>query len=174
MNERMVKALNEQINAEMYSSYLYLSMSAYFQGISLDGMSSWMRIQAMEELTHAMRLYDFILERGGNVDLKRIESPERNWESPLHVFETTYAHELKVTSLINELVNVAVEEKDHATNNFLQWFVAEQVEEEASADLVLQRLKLVGNQGDGLFMVDRELAKRAFVPPVGVTVGLPA
>jgi ferritin len=166
IHEKMQKALTEQLNAEMYSSYLYLSMSSYFQSIELAGFANWMRVQAKEELMHAMKIYDYVIERGGRVLLRQIDSPPTEWDSPTAAFEHTYDHEQKVTGLINGLVDLAINEKDHATNNFLQWFVAEQVEEEASANGVLQKVKLVGNAGEGLLMLDRELATRVFTPPV--------
>ena len=158
-------ALSKQLNAELYSSYLYLSMSAYFQSISLPGFANWMRIQAQEELVHAMKFYDFINEHGGRVMLQQVDSPPTEWSSPLDVFENTYRHEQKVTGLINDLVNLAVAERDHATEIFLQWFVTEQVEEEASADQVVQKLKLMGDASSGLFMLDREMGQRVFTLP---------
>lgn len=165
LNEKMQEALNEQINAELYSAYLYLSMVAYFESINLSGFATWMRVQTQEELTHTMKIYDFINERGGRVMLKPIAEPPAEWDSPLAVFEAAYKHEQKVTGLINNLVNLAIEEKDHASNNFLQWFVDEQVEEEASADEVVQKLKMVDKAPDGKFMLDRELGQRVFTPP---------
>jgi ferritin len=165
VKKKIEAALNEQLNAELYSSYLYLSMSAYFQSINLPGFANWMRVQTQEELVHAMKFYDFINERGGRVTLQKIDSPPTTWASPLNVLENTYKHEQKVTGLINDLVNLAVGEKDHATNIFLQWFVTEQVEEEASADEVVQKLKLVGKDSGGLFMLDGEMGQRVFTPP---------
>jgi ferritin len=165
LDKKMETAINNQLNAELYSSYLYLSMSAYFQSINLPGFANWMRVQAQEELVHAMKFYDFINERGGRVTLQQIEGPPTEWSSPIDVFENTYKHEQKVTGLINDLVNLAVEARDHATNIFLQWFVTEQIEEEASADEVVQRLKLVGDAKGGLFMLDREVGQRVFTPP---------
>lgn len=165
LNKRMEKAINSQINAEIYSSYLYLSMSAYFESISLSGFASWMRSQAQEEMVHAMKFYDYVNERGGRVILSPIEAPPSEWESPVAVFDATYRHEQKVTGLINDLVDLAIEEKDHATNNLLQWFVSEQVEEEASASAVLNKAKLTGDAPGGLFMLDRELGARLFTIP---------
>lgn len=165
IKEKIQDALNEQINAELYSSYLYLSMSAYFESINLKGFASWMRVQTQEELVHAMKFYDYLIERGGKVVLSSIESPPTEWSSPLAIFENAYQHEQKVTGLINELVNLAIAEKDHATNIILQWFVSEQVEEEASADEVVQKIKLMGDARGGIFMLDRELAQRVFTPP---------
>jgi len=165
LNKKIQPALNQQLIAELYSSYLYLSMSAYFQSINLPGFANWMRVQAQEELVHAMKFYNFINERGGRVMLQQIEAPPTEWSSPLDVFENAHKHEQKVTGLINDLVNLAVGERDHATNIFLQWFVTEQVDEEASADEVVQKLKLVGNDSAGLFMLDGEMGQRVFTPP---------
>lgn len=165
IKEKIQDALNKQINAELYSSYLYLSMSAYFESINLKGFANWMRVQTQEELVHAMKFYDYLIERGGKVLLSSIESPPTEWPSPLAIFENAYQHEQKVTGLINKLVDLAIAEKDHATNNFLQWFVSEQVEEEASADEVVQKIKLMGDARGGIFMLDRELAQRVFTPP---------
>ena len=165
LSERMMKALNKQLNAELYSAYLYLSMAAYFESKNLKGFANWMRVQAQEELTHAMKIFDYINERGGRVYLEAIEKPPTEWKSPLDVFEATYEHEVKVTSMINDLVNMAMEEKDHATYNMLQWFVAEQVEEEASADEIRQQLRMIKEDGRGIMMLDRELKQRAFTPP---------
>jgi ferritin len=157
----MQEALNKHINAELYSSYLYLSMSAYFQSVNLAGFAHWMRVQAREELSHAMKFYDHVLERGGTVALQPVEAPPPRWDSPLAVFEEAYRHEQKVTGLINQLVDDAVQTRDHATNNFLQWFVSEQVEEEASAEVIVQKLRLVGDAPGGLFVLDHELGGRA-------------
>lgn len=165
LSERMQKALNDQLNAELYSGYLYLSMNAYFKSINLDGFANWMAAQAQEEVTHAMKFYDFINQRGGRVVLAAIDTPPADWESPLAVFEQTLAHECKVTDLINRLVDLANDEKDHATQVFLQWFVTEQVEEEESVGGVLEQLKLMGEAQGGLFMIDRELAQRGL--PMG-------
>ncbi|MCJ7692788.1 MAG: ferritin [Sedimentisphaerales bacterium] len=165
LSKKMNDALNEQINAEFYSAYLYLSMEAYFESVNLPGFAKWMRAQIQEESVHALKLYDFVNERGGRVLLKTIEGPATEWSSPLAAFKAAYAHEQKVTDLINSLVNLAVEEKDRATNSFLQWFVNEQVEEEASADAVVQQLKMVKDSAEGKFMIDRELGQRVFVPP---------
>jgi len=157
---KMQEALNRHANAEFYSSYLYLSMSAYFRSINLPGFAHWMRVQAREELAHALKFYDHVIERGGRANLQLVEAPTAQWDSPLAVFEDAYRHEQKVTGLISQLVDEAVQTRDHATSNFLQWFVSEQVEEEASADAIVQRLKLVGNTPGGLVIVDHELAQR--------------
>jgi ferritin len=171
LNDKMQEALNSQINAEIYSSYLYLSMSAYFESINLSGFASWMRAQAQEEMVHAMKFYDYVNERGGRVILGPIEAPPSEWESAVAVFDATYKHEQKVTGLINDLVDLAIEEKDHATNNLLQWFVSEQVEEEASASGVLNKAKLTGDAPGGLFMLDQELGARVFTMPVAAGQG---
>lgn len=163
LSKKMEKNLNQQVNAELYSSYFYLSMSAYFSEINLSGCAHWMRLQAQEELIHGLKIYDYINERGGRSVLAAIEAPPKKWDSPTAVFTDVLSHEQKVTGLINELVDLAISEKDHATNNFLQWFVAEQVEEEASANEVLQKVKLASKEG-GLFILDQELAKRTLGP----------
>jgi ferritin len=136
-------------------------MNAYFKSVNLDGFANWMHYQAQEELEHSLKFYDFILQRAGTVQLQQIDAPPSEWSSPLAVFEATLEHEQKVTGLINGLVDVAHEERDHATNIFLQWFVSEQVEEEENVGGVLEQLKLMGDASGGLFMIDRELAKRS-------------
>jgi ferritin len=161
LTEKMQTALNGQLNAELYSSYLYLSMNAYFKSVNLDGFANWMYYQAQEELEHSLKFYDFVIQRGGKVQLTQIAAPPTEWDFPMAVFEATLAHEQKVTGLINDLVEIAHEERDHATNIFLQWFVSEQVEEEESVGGVLEQLKLMGDAKGGLFMIDRELAKRS-------------
>lgn len=165
LSKKMEKALNEQVNAEMYSAYLYLSMESYFKSLNLNGFANWMRVQTQEEMSHAMKIYDYVNERGGRMLLKPIEGPPREWDSPPAVFEAVLAHEQKVTGLINNLVDLAIEEKDHATNSFLQWFVTEQVEEESSAGDNVQKLKMMENAPGGMFMLDRELSQRVFTPP---------
>ena len=165
LKKKMLKAMNDQINAEMYSAYLYLSMDAYFQSVSLSGFAAWMRAQAQEEMMHAMKFYEFVNERGGKVTLEAIAKPESTWDSPLAVFEAVLTHEQHVTSLINNLVDLAISEKDHASNIFLQWFVTEQVEEEASASEVVEKLKRIKDNPSGLFMMDAELGRRVFTPP---------
>lgn len=162
----MEKALNDQINAELFSSYLYLAMSSYFVRKNLSGFANWMYIQTQEEAAHAMILFNYVLERGGKVELKAIEKPEQDWKDPIKVFETVLVHEQKVTKLINNLVDIAISEKDHATSNKLQWFVSEQVEEEASVSEILEQLKIVEGKGQGLLLIDRELKSRTFVNPM--------
>ena len=163
LSEKVEQALNEQVNAEMYSAYLYLAMSAYFEDQNLTGFANWMYVQAKEEMTHAMKIYNFIFDRGGRVKLKAIDTPPANWDDPLKVVEEVYEHEQKVTKMIHDLVDLARSENDHATDNMLQWFVSEQVEEEANADELVQRLKMVGGQGQGLLMINKELSGRQFV-----------
>ncbi len=165
LSAKMEKMLNQQINAETYSAYLYFSMSAYFSSINLEGFASWMRIQGLEELTHAEKFFRYLSERGARVRLAAIEAPPVEWDSPLAAMEQQYEHEQKVTAMINALVDLALDERDHATNSFLKWFVDEQVEEEATADGLVQKLKLVGAGGNVLFMMDRELGQRIFTPP---------
>ncbi|MBN1786068.1 MAG: ferritin [Candidatus Methanofastidiosa archaeon] len=166
IKENIEEALNKQVNWEFYSAYLYLSMSAYFESVGLPGFASWMRVQAQEEQVHAMKFYDYIVARGGRVNLIAIEEPPSSWPSPEDVFEETYKHEQKVTGLINALVTLAIKEEDYATRNMLQWFIDEQVEEEESAYKALEKLKLVGNEGSGLYMLDKEFALRVFNPPL--------
>jgi ferritin len=156
----MQAAMNRQINAELHSAYLYLAMAAYFEHENLPGFAHWMRLQANEELAHALKFFDFIVERRGRVLLEPVGAVPTEWASPLAVFENALAHEQKVTGLIHGLVNLAVEERDHASDSFLQWFVDEQVEEEASADAVVQQLKLAGDSGVALLILDRELGAR--------------
>jgi ferritin len=138
-----------------------MSMHAYFKSVNLEGFANWMYYQAQEELTHSLKFYNFIISRGGRVALAQVEAPPSGWNSPLSVFKATLEHEQKVTGLINELVELALQEHDHATNIFLQWFVTEQVEEEENVSGVLEQLKLMGEAKGGLFMIDRELTKRS-------------
>ena len=159
--------LNEQVNAEFYSAYLYLSMVAYFESINLPGFAAWMLAQSQEEVVHAMKIFNHIIDRGGRITLGVIETPAVEWSSPLHAFENAYAHEQKVTGLINNLVKTAISEHDHASNNFLQWFVTEQVEEEKSTDEVVQKLKRAGDSPGVLLMLDREMGQRTFTLPEG-------
>lgn len=171
VSDKMVDALNKQVNAELYSAYLYLSMSAYFDSINLNGFANWMRVQAEEEYGHAMRFYNYISDRGGRVKLFAIDEPPSEWSSPLDAFEAVYNHEVKVTGLINELVDLALSEKDHLTYNMLQWFVSEQVEEESSADDIVQKLRMAGNDSSALLMMDKELSLRRPPPRTGEQQG---
>ena len=167
-SDKMTKAMADQVNAEFYSSYLYLSMNSYLASVNMAGMANWMRMQTQEELYHGMKMYDFILERGGRVILDGIAQPQGEWDSPLAVFEHAYAHEQKVTGLINDLVNIAQDERDHATNIFLQWFITEQIEEEANASGIVHKLQLIGNDASALFALDQELGSRVFTVPAAV------
>jgi len=167
LSEKTENALNDQMNFEMLSANIYLSMATWFDSKNLSGFAQWMRVQYQEEMFHAMKLGRFINERGGRVLIGAIAAPQTEWDSPLAAFENALAHERIVTGRINDLVSMAVEEKDHATANFLQWYVGEQVEEEASADGVIQQLKLMEGAAGALFMLDRELGQRVFTPPAG-------
>jgi len=164
LSEKMVDALNRQINNEIYSAYLYMSMSAYSAYIGLKGFSNWFMVQYREEMVHAMKIYDYINEQGAQVKLMAIKEPPASFSSPLDMFEKTLEHEKFITESINELVDLAASEKDHATEIFLHWFVTEQVEEEANDMEIITKLKLIGEQGSGLFMIDKELAARVFTP----------
>ena len=168
MNPKLEKAINEQVNAEFFSAYLYLSMSSWFESAGLKGFANWERIQAMEERDHALKFFDFICARGGRAIMKTIDAPPASWKNPQEAFEAQLAHELKVTGLINNLVDLAMAEKDHATVNFLQWFVREQVEEEENARTILDQLKMISQEkGVGLlYMLDKEMATRVYTPPV--------
>ena len=165
ISNKMESAFNDQIAAEFYSAHLYLAMAAYLESIDLPGFANWMRTQFEEEDFHAHKMFDYVIERDGRALLKGFDAPPSEWKSPLDVFETAYSHEQKVTGLINNLVDIALAEKDHASNIFLQWFVNEQVEEEAAAKSIIQQLKLLGDSKAGLFQVDREMAQRVFTPP---------
>jgi ferritin len=165
LNKKIENAINKQINAEIYSAYLYYSMGAYFDSLSLKGFSHWMRVQTLEELYHAQKFVGYLNDRGAKAVMKPMEGPETSWKSPLEVFKFVYEHEQKVTSLINALMDLALKESDHATVSFLQWYVNEQVEEESSADEVIHKLKLIDKTEGGLFLLDQELDKRTFVLP---------
>ncbi|MHC4174165.1 MAG: ferritin [Planctomycetota bacterium] len=172
ISKKMEKALNGQLNAELYSAYLYLSMAAYFESADLAGFANWMRVQVQEEQFHAMKFYDYIIGRGGRVILRPIEAPPSDWDSPLAVFEATLTHEQKVTGLINDLMDLARGEKDNASEIFLQWFINEQVEEEDNVSKVLGQLKLIKDSPQALFMMDREMGQRVFTPPAAAEGGV--
>ena len=167
LSDKMLKELNTQINKEMYSGYLYMAMSAHSDSIGLKGMANWFMVQYQEEFEHASRIYSYIQEQGGKVELLAIEKPQGEFDSPLDMFEKTLEHEKFVTKSINDLVDLAIKENDHATQIFLQWFVTEQVEEEANASEILDKLNLIGGEGNGLFMIDKELGARAFTSELG-------
>ncbi len=164
MKQVIQDALNAQINREMYSSNLYLAMSAYYASTNLNGFANWMRIQAQEEMDHAMKFYDYMIDRGAKVVIDKIEAPKLEWESPLDAFEASFKHEQFISENINKLADLAIKENDHATNNLIQWFVNEQVEEEANVDEIVSRMKMLGNFGGGLFMIDNELKQRVYSP----------
>jgi len=160
LSKSMESALNRQVNREMYSAYLYLAMSAYFETASMKGFAKWMRLQAKEEQTHAMKIYDYVIARGGKVTLEAIEAPKAKWASAGKVFDEVYAHEQKVTGMINNLVDLAIKEKDHATFEMLQWFVKEQVEEEEHASEIVSQIAILGDVVGHLFWLDHQLGKR--------------
>ncbi len=160
LSKKVQDVLNGQINAELYSAYLYSAMEAYFQSVNFQGFANWMRVQTQEETAHARKIYDFINERGGRVILEAIARPPGEWKSPLAVFEAAYKHEQKVTGLINGLVELAAKEKDHATGIFLQWFVSEQVEEEKNASEIVGKMQLLKDSAGAMYMLDKELGKR--------------
>jgi len=161
VSKKMIEALNNHLNEEFYSSYLYLSMAAYFENKNLKGFANWFSIQSQEEYGHGIKFYTFINQVGGKVNLKAIKAPKTNWKSIMEVFAETLAHEKHITGLINKLVGQAMQEKDYATNNFLQWFITEQVEEEATVEEIINKLEMIGDAKSGLFMMDRELGARA-------------
>lgn len=160
ISKTMEEALNRQVNREFYSAYLYLAMSAYFESVNFKGFAKWMRAQSKEERTHGEKIYDYLLARGGNATLGAIEAPKGKWTSAGKVFEDVYSHEQKVTKMIHDLVELASKEKDHATFEMLQWFVKEQVEEEASASDVLMQIKNLGDIPAHLFWLDHQMGKR--------------
>ena len=162
-------ALNKQLNAEIYSSYLYVSMAAQCKADDLDGCAAWLEAQAQEEMTHAAKFYNYIIQRGGRIRLAAIDGPQVEWDSPLSVFEDTLAHEQKVSAMINDLMDIAIAQKDHATQIFLQWFVTEQVEEEESVGMVLGKIKRVKDSAQGMYLVDQELGQRQPAPLPGTT-----
>ena len=160
IGKAMQDAMNEQINKELYSSYLYLSMAAYFEDKNLMGFAHWMRLQADEEREHGMKFYDFILDRGGRVYLKGIDGPGTDWKSNLEVAEEVAAHEAKVTKSINDLYELALKENDYASQVMLQWFISEQVEEEKNAGELVAKLKMIEDKGTAVLMLDHRLSKR--------------
>lgn len=162
ISNTMEKALNEQINKEMYSAYLYLSMSAHSTHSGLDGFANWFMVQYKEEMEHAMRLYSYLQDQGSKVQLKKIDEPFSTFKDPMDMFQKTLEHEKFITKSINDLMDLAIKEKDHATQIFLQWFVTEQIEEEANDNEIIGKLRLVGDKGNGMFMIDKELSQRTF------------
>ncbi|MEA1940112.1 MAG: ferritin [Candidatus Caldatribacteriota bacterium] len=162
LNEKMVKSINHQINRELYSAYLYISMASYADAEGLSGFANWYKIQAKEEEFHAEKMYNYVNQQGSRVLLEGIEQPPTEFSSIVDLFEKTLEHEKGVTAMINDLVKLAREENDYATESFLQWYVTEQVEEEASPTEIIQKLKFVGEDGRGLLMIDKDLATRVF------------
>jgi ferritin len=160
LSQAVQDAINEQIKHEINSGYLYLSMSAYCESVNLSGIAAWLRVQWQEELSHAMKLFDYVGERGGRVTLQAIDRPPVNYKSPLEIFQQVLAHEQKVTSLINRLYATAVKENDYATQVELQWFISEQVEEERNVTVIVEQLKMIGESGPSMLMLDRQLGAR--------------
>jgi len=165
LSDKMLEALNEQINRELYSEYLYLSMAAWFEDQGLPGFANWMKVQTQEEHFHAMKIFDYVNEVNGKVALKPIAGPPVDFESALAIFEASLEHERFITASINERVKLAMEEADFATSNFLQWYVAEQVEEESNVGAVVDKLRLAAGSGNALLMLDQQMATRVYVPP---------
>ena len=165
ISKKLIKAINEQINKELFSEYLYISMQAWFANQNLDGRAAWMDAQGKEERFHAMKFFNYLIERGGKVELKAIATPTVEFDNPLKAFKMALEHEQFITKSINELMDLAIKENDHATRSFLQWYVDEQVEEEASVDKIVNMLKMVGENGHGIMMIDRELGQRTFSAP---------
>ena len=165
ISKKLQDAINEQINKELYSEYLYLSMSAYFFSNDLDGIANFFTVQVEEERFHSMKFFNYLLERGGRIELKAIAQPQVDFSSGVEVFEETAKHEAWVTKSINDLMDLAIKENDHSLSSFLKWYVDEQVEEEATVGKILSKMKLIGGEGAGLFMIDTELAGRVFTPP---------
>jgi len=172
LKKKLEKAINDQVNFEIYSSYLYLAMSSWFTSKNLMGFANWMRVQAQEELIHAMKFFNYVNERGGRAILSQIKGPENEWKSPLAAFEDAYKHEIVVSSRICNIADIALEEKDHMTHNMIQWFVNEQVEEESNAKGVVDKLKLIKDNPGGLFMLDAELGQRVFNSALLAVAGL--
>jgi ferritin len=165
LKEKIEKALNDQINKELYSSYLYLSMCAYAQEKGMPGVANWMKIQAKEELTHANKFFDYVLERKGKVALRAIDAVPTEFGSVIEMFEQVREHEHIITDSINNLADIAVEISDHATRSLLLWFIDEQVEEEANVETIIDQLTMVEGKGQGLYLIDKELSLRVFVDP---------
>lgn len=160
LRDKVCAKLNDQMNFELYSAYIYLSMAAYFESVSLKGFAHWMKAQAHEEMAHVMRFFNYIHDRRARARLDAIDAPTAQWDSPLAAMKNAYDHECIVSDRINGIVSLTLEEQDHSTAAFLQWFVNEQIEEEANADEVVQKLKLVGDNPSGLFLLDTDLNKR--------------
>ncbi len=171
LSVKMQDALNAQINAELWSAYLYLSMSMDATAKGFKGIANWFAVQFKEEQDHAQILMNYVNARGGRVVLTAIDAVDVEWSSPLAMYEQTLEHEQKVTSLINDLYNLAIDEKDHATRSMLTWFIDEQVEEEESARDIIDQLRMVEGDKIGLYMIDKELAARVYTAPAPLTTG---
>ncbi len=165
LSKKLQDALNEQMKNEFFSAYLYMAIAGYFQSEDLPGIASWMRVQALEEMTHGEKFFNFITEAAGRTDFRGFDAPQNKYESPLDAFKYSLKHENFVTESINTLMDLAKAESNHAAQIFLQWFVTEQVEEEANFSLILRKLVRIGNDGNGLLRLDEELGLRTFVPP---------
>lgn len=166
ISKKLQDAINVQINKELFSEYLYISMQAWFANQNLDGFATWMDVQGQEERFHAMRFFNYLIARGGKVELKPIAGPTVDFKSPLAVFKAALEHEQAMSKSINELMEVAIKEKDHSARGMLQWYVNEQVEEEASVDKVIHHLEMVKDDPHAIFMLDNQLGTRVFIPPV--------
>lgn len=166
MNKAIEKALNAQINFELYSSYIYMSMTGYLKSLNLNGFAHWMEIQTREELAHALKLFNYLIERGGKSVFESLDKPRESWDSPAEVFKHAYEHEQIVTGKISELIDLSIKEKDHMTNVHMQWYMNEQVEEEANVFGIYQQITFANNSPQALLMFDRELAQRVFVDPM--------
>lgn len=165
LSEKLEKSLNEQITFEFYSSYTYLAMAAFCESSDLSGFANFFRVQAKEELDHAMKFYDYVFQKGGRVVLGEIEQPKKEYDSMVDVFETGLEHERMVTSKIYNLTDIATEEREHATISFLKWFIDEQVEEEDNFNSLLKKVKRCEGNSAALYMLDDELAARTYVAP---------
>lgn len=171
ISKKMTDSINDQINAELFSAYLYMAMSSYCQVSGLKGSAHWFFVQMQEEMTHAFRFYKYLTDQGQHGIMQAIDKPQAKFKSLKDMFEKTLAHEKTVTARINKLADLARKESDHATEVMLAWFIAEQVEEESTAAEVLQTVTLAGNDMSGLFMIDRELGARVFTPPTDIVIG---
>jgi ferritin len=165
MNKKINDAIGGQINKELFSAYLYLAMSGFLESQGLKGAANWMKVQAQEELFHANKFFTYIYERGGMINFPPIGEVKIAWTNIMEIYQAGLKHEQFITASINDLMSLAIAEKDFATQNFLQWFIAEQVEEEKNAEEIIQKLNLIGNDKSTLFMLDTELGTRVFIPP---------
>ncbi len=174
LSDKVLAELNEQLNREMYSAYLYMAMSAHAKNAGLNGFANWFMVQYHEEMFHAMKIYEYIQQQGGKVELKAIQQPPADFESPLDMFKKTLAHEQFITRSLNNLMETAIAEKDHATQIFLQWYITEQVEEEDNDNEIIHQLEMIQDHPHGLMMIDRELGSRAAHVPTDFSKGLEA